>query len=445
MNYSNTPHACALRTSPPTAFVAAFALAALGGTSHAAAQQSVWVQNNGVDGASCGTQAAPCRSITRALAVAAPGATIHVGPGRYGDLNRNGEFDSGDEGPPQPIFEDTQDALLYVAKPVTIVSTHGAEVTLIDVGPSVQQSFVGVVLSTGVNFGSRGHGFRVSGGSGIQIVSSINGSNVRIAGNIVEGYRRDGLPSGGGISVFGGSSSSVLIADNQVLGSGAGVDVVLAVQTGDFFGGPVSIVRNTLRGNVIGAYLIGNEITFSGNIVDGNLRDGVSASDFDGPSNAAAEPGISVDNNYVVNNGQHGVSVSLGYLNAIVRNEIVGNLSGGVLYNSRGVLRRFELNNVYGNGSLPSAGLSAAPPDFPTNCGVIADASAAQTSGYEVHALVATNNYWGAPTGPGPNPADDSGGGGQPCTQSPKATVDTPFATAPFAVPVPPKPAAPPG
>jgi hypothetical protein len=49
------------------------------------------VSVNGTDGPSCGvTSTSACRSITQAIDLAAPGDTILVGPGRYGDLNCNG-------------------------------------------------------------------------------------------------------------------------------------------------------------------------------------------------------------------------------------------------------------------------------------------------------------------------------------------------------------------
>ena len=50
------------------------------------------VANNGLDSATCGSSAAPCRSISQAIANASEGDTIVVGPGRYGDLNGNRIF-----------------------------------------------------------------------------------------------------------------------------------------------------------------------------------------------------------------------------------------------------------------------------------------------------------------------------------------------------------------
>jgi hypothetical protein len=48
------------------------------------------VAAGGLDADGCGTKAAPCRSITRAVGNAAPGDKIVVGPGRYGDLDADG-------------------------------------------------------------------------------------------------------------------------------------------------------------------------------------------------------------------------------------------------------------------------------------------------------------------------------------------------------------------
>jgi len=50
------------------------------------------VANNGVDSDICGAASAPCRSISQAIANAADGDTVVVGPGRYGDLNGDGRL-----------------------------------------------------------------------------------------------------------------------------------------------------------------------------------------------------------------------------------------------------------------------------------------------------------------------------------------------------------------
>jgi hypothetical protein len=429
---------------------AAVALAgSLGTASGVSALPSRWVQNYGVDVPGCGTQAFPCRSITHAIAAASPGATIWVGPGRYGDLNRNGQFDAGDEGPPRHAEFGFVSAWVAIDKSVSVLSTHGAEVTQIDIGaglPSpdgnaVPQQSVGL-FSNDLVFGDVGHGFRVKGGTGTAIGgigtdAEIELSNVRISGNIVEG-------GGIGISL----SQFVEISDNQVLDAETGIYVSLETRVLSLGTGPVTIVRNTLRGNRFGAFLYGKGITFSGNIVDGNSEYGISASDFDPTFTDEAQadmPRSSIDDNYIVGNGTTGLSVRA--LGAVVHNAVIGNVRGGLLQIAYGTLSRLELNDFYGNGSLPAEpARPRIPSPFPANCGIVFDDSAGPIFGDDpVVQLVARNNYWGAATGPGPDPADDSGSAGLPCQVRPPPVLDTPFATLPFDVPIPVKRAAPRG
>src|SRR5262245_46449517 len=59
--------------------------------SSASAQTTRYVAENGQDASGCGGGwATACRSITQAIGLANAGDIILVGPGRYGDLNRNG-------------------------------------------------------------------------------------------------------------------------------------------------------------------------------------------------------------------------------------------------------------------------------------------------------------------------------------------------------------------
>src|SRR5690348_12492847 len=96
--------------------------------STAANAATTWhVESNGLDGPSCGTVAVACRSISRAIKLAAAGDTIVVGPGRYGDLNHDGDLlDPGDEA------SGFQSSLIYINKPLRVVSSHGAADTVID-------------------------------------------------------------------------------------------------------------------------------------------------------------------------------------------------------------------------------------------------------------------------------------------------------------------------
>ncbi len=62
----------------------------------------LYVANNGLDSASCGLLASPCRSLTQAIANASANDRIIVGPGRYGDLNEDRILGNspGEENPP---------------------------------------------------------------------------------------------------------------------------------------------------------------------------------------------------------------------------------------------------------------------------------------------------------------------------------------------------------
>src|SRR5258706_5326104 len=88
-----------------------------------------FVANNGIDSSVCGTTAATaCRSISQAIANAADGDVIVVGPGRYGDLNDDGVF--GDPG--EEFFPGPCGCMIQVNKSVTIISRDGAASTILD-------------------------------------------------------------------------------------------------------------------------------------------------------------------------------------------------------------------------------------------------------------------------------------------------------------------------
>lgn len=101
---------------------------------------------------------------------------------------------------------------------------------------------------------------------------------------------------------------------------------------------------------------------------------------------------------YVANNG-----VDLGIVvfsaASVIGNAVVGNSDSGI--EVLDVTDTIAGNNIFGN-----------------TCGLVAPT----TSG-----VLATNNYWGAATGPGADPADDVCGFG---------ATTTPFATKPFNVKV---------
>ena len=91
-----------------------------------------------------------------------------------------------------------------------------------------------------------------------------------------------------------------------------------------------------------------------------------------------------------------------------IGNAIIGN-GAEVAVTANGL---FQRNNVFENGEKSVTA---------NECGLISNASNASD-------LDATNNYWGASTGPGPDPADDAG------TATCGPADVTPFASTPFKV-----------
>src|SRR5438034_982011 len=86
------------------------------------------VANNGIDSDTCGAVSAPCRSVSRAIVNAAAGDTIVVGPGRYGDLNGDGNFG----GPGEEAGPAGCGCMIEVNKRLTLQSSDGAGVTILD-------------------------------------------------------------------------------------------------------------------------------------------------------------------------------------------------------------------------------------------------------------------------------------------------------------------------
>jgi hypothetical protein len=321
--------------------------------------------NIGTDGAGCGASATtPCRSISQAIANAVAGDTIIVGPGRYGDLNRNGVLgepgeETGYTTPP------SCGCVLLVNKRVILMSSAGAAVTIID-GRSVDV-IQNVLLSTdGGEFGRPGKGFTVTGtaqktasgillGEGIVIdeavmvrgnqvvvsepaadngaigIAVVNGAPIRIEGNLVTGWST-------GIRAHAGTT----VSKNQALSNIAGINAD---------GG--SVIGNVAAANGFGIYVTGTA-TVTGNAAYAN---------------------------------SYGFIFERPFSGVFARNNMFGNRCG--LQNGLGIV-------IIG----------------------VAD-------------LVATNNYWGAATGPGSGgPADNV------CDENGGTSNVTPFATKPFTVKV---------
>lgn len=341
---------------------------------------TIYVANNGrestfcglqvINGFTCGAKETPCRSIQCAIREADPGDTIIVGPGRYGDLNKDG--DQTDEG--EEFGSSGCSCLLSVNKAVTIVSSHGAASTVID-AHSMDVARNVLLLLNGGEFGRPGKGFTVTNTKRHQADGiEVDGANVKLRGNQIVSSQvapfsgEEPLPRNGIVASSGGP---VLIQANQVIGQWS--QGIVARGTG-------KTVRNNQVSASEGIGIFGADDA----LLLGNIVSAVGAGVW-------VRGGASAITNAVYGN-HYGIVVEhddevLPFTGTVERNNIVGNFCG--------------FNNLNLGAPVP---------------------------------LEAQNNYWGAASGPGADPADTA------CADDEGPTNMTPFATAPFRVNAPIKP-----
>ncbi len=225
------------------------------------------VANTGVDGDVCGP-VLPCRSITQALANAAPGDTVQVGPGVYSsDVDADGV--AGELG--------EEAAIVFVGKPVRIVSGFGASSTLI-------RNTQFWVTSDDVVLGKPGNGFTmITARIAVIVDGSLTGNvqrlDVRVGGNVIdlEGEVFSGIfmantrgrVEGNRVSGHGECFNGFLLSNSWDLVSrnvAMGCDVGFHQDAGAT---EARVTRNTAVGNRIG-FDVGTSAQFGGNAAIGN-------------------------------------------------------------------------------------------------------------------------------------------------------------------------------
>lgn len=336
----------------------AFAVAALAASEAAAA--TVYVANTGSDSISCGGESSPCRTISQAVQMAAAGDRVLVGPGVYGDVDGDGEFITpGDE----PASYDTGcHCLVYVDKPVTILSQAGAGATILR--GAVDGLYAVALEAPGAAFGKKKAGFSVVGdlqhdGHGVWLGRSASGA--RVEGNTFSRLESGIYAAGNGARVSGNRISQVLGRGIQAEGESIVVAANTVEETGTLGAADAAIHAIGLAGG-------GNRI--ERNLVIANHGIGIYADN--GRSAAAGAPAIT--GNLVVGNTLTGIKV------------VLAARSGTVAVTG---------NSIYGNDHLRG-----------TNCGL--------TTLVDGPIVDATNNFWGAPVGPGADPMDDVCSAGTP-------------------------------
>lgn len=349
-------------------------LVSTGLTAEAAVLQ---VANNGLDGPACGGKTAPCRSITRAVDLAAPGDTIVVGPGRYGDLDRDGTLGEANEEGPEIA------ALILIDKAVTVESVTGAASTIIDVA-GFNRAAVRITAS-GARFGRAKKGFTLFDSFGNGVAIEDPASNVTVEGNLAI------LTNSGFLA--GGTGGGNVIAGNVASANALGVGLASA-------GGAVArsnlAVASTADGFAAGG--TGSQ-RFEGNVALANEEFGFTAGLYD---EAVLVGNVAIGNREGLRGGNGGALGVTGFA-------AIANRQAGV-HNQGTTTVSVTASNLIGNGTQSIGG------SF--NCGTIT----------ETPPLTATDVFWGAATGPGDDPADDV------CDLGSGTTTVAPFATKPFKI-----------
>lgn len=330
------------------------------------------VANNGVDSADCGSRQRPCRTITQGIENAARGDLVLVGPGLYGDVDGSCEFPQTADADEEFGFQVCADvpntnpsgARICLNKAVTVASVAGAESTIVDACGS---SFAVVVFGSDSRFGLPQRGFTLLNSTGAAVSVSAP-SNVTVGGNIA-------VPaSGAGFQLESGMNHRLV--GNLARNASRGFIAVNASPTSG-----LRMTDNVAVSNLTGFFLLSeNVLVVRRNVATGN------------------------DVGFTLSGSGH----------ILRQNSAVGNRNYGILIEhavADGPPIAVTQNNIFGNNKVALAGN--------VNCGVLNETEAV---------VAATNNFWGAATGPGANPADDACdvGGGQ--------IIHDPFAPRQFAL-----------
>lgn len=240
-----------------------------------ASARTLVTSSSGTDGVTCGATTAPCRSISQAIANAVDGDTINVGPGYYGDLDRDGNW--GEPGEELGDTNATCSCVVEVSKRVTLVSRDGAAATVIDANGDDLN--VIEVLANGATVGKPNRGFTLRGSPQIGLLAQLI-ADLHVAGNVAVGNGADGffvngdrLVSSGNRSLQNGDDGFTLLGTG---GSSTGDVSIGNFDRGFVVQGSNHITRAIALGNQQGFYISGG----SGHRLDhssalGNRNEGI--------------------------------------------------------------------------------------------------------------------------------------------------------------------------
>ncbi len=323
----------------------------------------LYVSNWGIETSNCIKIDQPCRSISRAISLASNGDRIVVGPGRYGDLNDDGDFtDMGEEAAEvgSGCF-----CMIKVNKPLSLESSDGAEVTVLDAGEA-DLNVVSIEASRVVFGKITKLGFTLTGAkrSGL-VIADAELERVQVINNISIGNGAHGF-------LFAGSRHT--ISDN--------IASTNAESGFEFSGNDHALKNNLAIKNKLGFRFSGDRHLLVGNVANRNQTSGF---DFSGTSSVLR------NNIASANMGRgfwlHGAKHTLNTVGAL------GNRLSGIFIDNDALNIKINRSNLFGNNDV-SENLGGVT--F-THCGVINNSA---------NLVNAINNFWGSKSGPGLDVAD---------------------------------------
>jgi hypothetical protein len=322
----------------------------------AAAANTLHVANNGVDAPGCGTEGAPCRSISAGIAAAVDDDIVLVHPGRYGELDGDDALGSAGE------ESGSQNGTVYINKRVKVISTAGAGATIIRGVSSIP--IVVYMDVSGAQFGDRNAGFTVYGANSFGVSNNSMASG-KIAGNIARDMAvgfyivsigdveisHNTAVNNSGVGIVGASSGgttgSTFIHHNLVSGTQNSTGINLSAL------GPHRVVANNISGNYIGIDVGVGPSRVTQNLVSDNFYAVAYGGMFLGEETPAGTP-------------------------LIMRNSLVGNRNAALWVSHLATYPiAIRQNNLFGNGN---------------GCAINTSTTVA---------IDARQNYWGSASGPG--------------------------------------------
>jgi len=283
-------------------------------TEQAYTGKKLFVTAIAVDSAVCGPRDKPCRSISQAIENANEGDHIFVGPGYYGDINMDGDFD--DPGDEKAQLGFGCHCIILINKSLTLTSIVDAKTTLLDANDAVAN--VVAITADKVRLGKIRHGFTLTGA---RSASNKHGAGLKIEGRYSQIYGNiASYNEGVGFDISGDNHQ---IRENYSRKNGHGF-IFAHTQTGHGIEDNIASNNGIKTGFGHGFLILGNGYTVTSNMANGNQGNGFIINSY---NNADNKKQFSFSGNTSIGNTGQGVFKFSGANTTNFKNNIFGNLN----------------------------------------------------------------------------------------------------------------------